>query len=190
MARLTHNTCIHFYKLNRKHVKTNSVFCVKCIQKFKYFFFIWPTKLFKWCNWEHLIFEDATVKSVHSFSSIRNFIVTSKKTFSRCLFGNIYVIWVEYLSQHWVSVIVSVSDFKIISSSLIWPSVIMALICKKRFCYAPKMFIPGNTVFRSIIKIFLSTFLCKTYPFVSLYFVFFSFSLVRFFENYFLTYFY
>ena len=102
--------------------------------------------------------------------------------FSRCLFDNVYVMWVEHLSKHWAICDCSLSDFKIISSLLIWP-----FFCKKRFYHAPKSFICNNTIFENILKIFLNFFLTKRHTFVSLCLALFSFSLVGFLQKLFLN---
>ena len=65
-----------------------------------------------------------------------------------------------------LSLIVSLSHFKIISSPLIWP-----LFVRKGFIMLQKIFIWNSTILGNIVKIFLNTFLPKTRTFISLYFV-------------------
>lgn len=118
------------------------LFCVKCTQKFRHFFCIFPTKVARICNWEDLIFgrwlnavDARKIKirfNIKSKSCVVSEILLPRAKwlgfFSSWHFGNIYLLWVEHPSQHG-----AICDCFIVSFKDYFFLVNMTLTCKRRF---------------------------------------------------------
>ena len=97
--------------------------------------------------------------------------------FSRYLFGNIYVMWVEHLGQNWAICYCSIIRF---------PSLIRPLFVRKGFTILQKRLFVTTPSFEIFLK-FLNTVLFKRHKFVTLYFALFPFSSLWFWQEFFLN---